>query len=762
MFKLRQNQNIDCTTSEDEKLAFVKKSLFFDKKWYAKTYHINGNEAEHYCNIGYKLGYNPSPKFSRIKYELIYDDVRYVKANPIWHFEKYGKYEPKFLARQYISSEDKKLINKCIKLQDEHISIDYSADIKKLIVFLVPELDIVSGGVMSINSIAKLSKKMKKIHDSEVIVCTMPNERTFFKYTKFTSDFNIYRFDQLKDYFKKLESIIINIPEIYVNPFLYFVTPEEQNWIKNIKVSTFNILNQNNDLMPRPRLVNYLRSMANNITITCAHKRYCVPQLRSSYNASVHWLSASNMVKYKYVNYKQKKDILVYSPDYHPMKQIILKRIKDEFPNLQLIEIKNLKYQDYLKLIGKAKWMITFGEGLDGYFAESIRSGTIAFAAYNFTFFNESYDNLKNVYSSYNNMLENIVNDMRKFDNEKIYERIVQKCYQIDQKEYCDSEYIKNIEKYYKGEYTYPFAEVLEKRKNLLNRKPLISIAVATYNGEKYIEKQINSLLNLDYKNIEIIVSDDYSTDNTYKILRKYGNKINLIKNEGKRGLNSNFANAIKKCKGEYIALCDQDDIWEKNKLNILLEHIDDFDLVHGGVSIIDQNDEYHKNKIMHDVYEIDKTRFYKFTDYVKENLLLGCTCLISKKFLDKYIDIPEDTLYHDWWIVLNAIKNGRGIVYVDEEIIKYRQHKNNTAFKTFNSEEWNDKKVAFNSMLLKTLKLNKIEKELLLTDSNYLIIKKVMKKYLPNLTEEFTTQNYSYFTEEFVNEIKQELEKKV
>ena len=85
----------------------IKNSDFFDYKWYKKNYNIKGDAIRHYCDIGYKLGYNPSNKFSRIKYELIYDDVRYVKANPLLHFEKYGKYESNFLNKQKILPEEK-------------------------------------------------------------------------------------------------------------------------------------------------------------------------------------------------------------------------------------------------------------------------------------------------------------------------------------------------------------------------------------------------------------------------------------------------------------------------------------------------------------------------------------------------------------------------------------------------------------------------------------------------------------------------------
>lgn len=749
--KLKNISNLDYT--------IVRKSKFFDEHWYKKRYKIYGNGALHYCRHGYKLGYNPSNKFSHIKYELIYDEVRYVGANPLIHYEKYGKYESSFLDKDVILDSDLKKIKEDKKKQDKQIRKDYDVNVKNLIVFLVPEIDIIGGGVMSINSIANISKDLKEIHNSDVILCTLPSERTFFQYSKFNANFNVYRFEQLSKIFKNLENVIFHIPEIYVYPFLYFLTPNQQLWLKSIKNSRINILNQNMEYMPRPRYVNdYLKVLFGEVTMTCAHKQYCVPQLRTSYDVSVHFLSASNLVDYKYVDYSKKENILLYSPDEHPMKELILEKIKEAYPDLIMKEIKNMKYQDYLKNIGKAKWVITFGEGLDGYFVESLRSGTMAFAAYNPVFFNDKFKNLENVYSSYNCMYENIVSDMKNLDVKQKYEKIVKKCISIDKVEYDDKKYVDNIKKYYQGKYTYPIDEVISKRKELLDSEPLISIAVATYNGEKYVKEQIDSLLNLNYKNKEIIVSDDCSVDNTYKILEEYGDKITLLKNNGEHGLNNNFKNALKNCHGDYIALCDQDDIWESNKLELLLEHIDEFDLVHGGVSIINSDGEYHQLKGMHDSYELDKTQYSNFVDFIKENIILGCTCLIKKELLYKCLEIPEDVIYHDWWIVLNALKKGNGIVYLDKEIIKYRQHNHNTAFKTFNSLSWYDKKIKFNNYILKNMELDDTEKQLVQIDNNFTSLRKVFKKYIPSSVEQFFNNNYNYFIDEFVDDLYKEI----
>ena len=97
--------------------------------------------------------------------------------------------------------------------------------------------------------------------------------------------------------------------------------------------------------------------------------------------------------------------------------------------------------------------------------------------------------------------------------------------------------------------------------------QPLVSIAICTYNGERFLKKQIDSLLNQGYSNIEIIAVDDRSTDRTWDMLQEYAQKdkrVQTYQNEKNLGYARNFEKAITLCKGDFIALADQDDIWEK------------------------------------------------------------------------------------------------------------------------------------------------------------------------------------------------------
>ena len=122
------------------------------------------------------------------------------------------------------------------------------------------------------------------------------------------------------------------------------------------------------------------------------------------------------------------------------------------------------------------------------------------------------------------------------------------------------------------------------------NKKPLVSIPLAAFNGASYISQQISSILCQSVANFELIIIDDCSTDGTCEIVKNYLSdpRITLSVNTTNLGYKRNFEKAIKKCKGEFIALADQDDIWHPDKLAILLDNIASNDLIHSDAELID------------------------------------------------------------------------------------------------------------------------------------------------------------------------------
>ena len=107
------------------------------------------------------------------------------------------------------------------------------------------------------------------------------------------------------------------------------------------------------------------------------------------------------------------------------------------------------------------------------------------------------------------------------------------------------------------------------------NTYPLVSVALCTYNGAAYLPEQLETIINQSYVNLEIVISDDGSTDNTTRIIKEFQQKDHRIKffqNETNLGYNKNFEKVFSLCLGDYIAIADQDDIWEVNKIECMMK----------------------------------------------------------------------------------------------------------------------------------------------------------------------------------------------
>lgn len=205
---------------------------------------------------------------------------------------------------------------------------------------------------------------------------------------------------------------------------------------------------------------------------------------------------------------------------------------------------------------------------------------------------------------------------------------------------------------------------------------PLISIALATYNGEKYLKEQLDSIYAQTYKNIEVVVTDDCSTDKTVDILGQYSKSHGLryFVNEQNLGFVKNFEKTLSLCWGEYIALADQDDIWEKNKIQILSNQIGDALLIHSDASLIDED-----GKLINTSYAQSSHKVFRkdIIGYFFNNDVTGCTMMFSSKLISIILPMPENIISHDWWIAIKAKQRGK-ITYFPEPLIRYRQHQNN------------------------------------------------------------------------------------
>ena len=204
----------------------------------------------------------------------------------------------------------------------------------------------------------------------------------------------------------------------------------------------------------------------------------------------------------------------------------------------------------------------------------------------------------------------------------------------------------------------------------------MISVCIATYNGALYIKEQLNSILPQLSDNDEIIISDDHSTDDTLQIIRSINDKrIKIFINQGEKGYTPNFENALQKALGEYIFLCDQDDIWMENKVSYCINELQSYDFIVSDAVIINSDgqatkDSFYKERI---VYKSLIGNIYKFG-------YLGCCMAFKRNILEKVLPFPHNHQYctHDNWIFLIA-KSFYKSTISNEQLIKYRRHSTNS-----------------------------------------------------------------------------------
>ena len=207
--------------------------------------------------------------------------------------------------------------------------------------------------------------------------------------------------------------------------------------------------------------------------------------------------------------------------------------------------------------------------------------------------------------------------------------------------------------------------------------KEKVDVLVATYNGEKYLREQLDSIIKQTYKNIRILISDDCSKDRTQEILQEYEKKDDRIKiflHDRNLGSNKNFEFLLRQVESKFYMLSDQDDVWlpEKIEKTIQKQKETGADLVFGDLEVV--------NEKLETIYPSfgDFMLLNSKVNYLY-NVVTGCTILSTKEFIEKILPFPTDSKYliHDHWIGIVIALNGK-LAYMPEKYIKYRQHGNN------------------------------------------------------------------------------------
>ena len=203
----------------------------------------------------------------------------------------------------------------------------------------------------------------------------------------------------------------------------------------------------------------------------------------------------------------------------------------------------------------------------------------------------------------------------------------------------------------------------------------MLSVCLATYNGEKYIKEQVGSILMQLGLDDEVIVSDDGSQDNTVGIVSSFKDKrIVLLHNQGKHGFVGNFENALYHAKGEIVILADQDDIWKPNKVEVIREQLQQYDLVVHDAEMID-GDGNSLGKTYYSIMHHKKD----FISNLWRTRWLGCCMAFRREVLEVCLPFPPHIVAHDYWIGMLGMLKFR-YCFIDDILICYRRHGNNTS----------------------------------------------------------------------------------
>jgi glycosyltransferase involved in cell wall biosynthesis len=217
-----------------------------------------------------------------------------------------------------------------------------------------------------------------------------------------------------------------------------------------------------------------------------------------------------------------------------------------------------------------------------------------------------------------------------------------------------------------------------------------VQIVLATYNGARFLPAQLDSILAQQDYFSEILVCDDGSTDTTLDVIAqyvsRYPGKIRVVpKKPGQRGAAANFSNLLECSTADYVLLCDQDDVWDEDKIQSLTARMDELELQHGaGKPLLLHSDlrvvDEQLRQISASLFEyqnLDKN-LSSLAGCLCQNSVTGCTVIVNRALIRLALPVAPQAVMHDWWLALVAAAFGR-VEFLDRPFIRYRQHASNT-----------------------------------------------------------------------------------
>lgn len=327
---------------------------------------------------------------------------------------------------------------------------------KRLIVFLTPGIDSYGGsGKISIADTYRESIALRNIHGARVALCVLPGDPLLPKYTWFKNRNYMLELQAVLNRCGQLDYLLLHVPEYAVGQLLNWLRSVPEGLRQRIRHLHINVMLQNIDLLDKEPITR-LRELAT-VTCTTAHEAYSDQTTRETVGVPLHRLSVCiGPERFQPSSYRHKDDILVVSHDEHPLKEQVLQNIARALPKLTIQVVRNLSYENYKKLIRRAKWSLTFGEGLDGYFLDPVFSGGVPFAVFNERFFTPAFAQLETVYPSWETLMDKMAGDLQRLDEPAGFSRSWQQAYDLLTDLYDTDNFRENLRQFYRGEYTFP------------------------------------------------------------------------------------------------------------------------------------------------------------------------------------------------------------------------------------------------------------------------------------------------------------------
>lgn len=241
-----------------------------------------------------------------------------------------------------------------------------------------------------------------------------------------------------------------------------------------------------------------------------------------------------------------------------------------------------------------------------------------------------------------------------------------------------------------------------------------IDILLSTYNGEKYIEQQIHSILQQSRSDWVLLIRDDLSHDSTPHLIHKlqylYPQKIQIIDDKSTNlGASQSFSKLLEKSKSDYVMFCDQDDVWVPNKIELTISKIQELEyihskktplLVHSDLKVVDHQLDLIENSFWK-YQNLDPKQGNFLNRTLVQNVVTGCTVMINQPLRQLATPIPNECIMHDWWIALVAAAFGK-IAYIETPTVLYRHHQSNL----IGSKKWDLKYIFSRAIDPKNIKV--------------------------------------------------------